>query len=184
MRISVIYKCGRGPQATREPRLDTRDVKESIQRSVLSFTSRTSTCSSYFYYVRRATASRRSPFPALALYVTSEHLILTAKHLNKTRGPRKTANWNSGDCNGACSHAKRSEWSDASCQLKQYACMYCHTPASAAPWRIVVLKCSQVMTVQALYGTRSFVIVFTMASKHEPCRFISHSPIPLLTGHM
>lgn len=36
VRISIIYKCGRRPQATREQRLDTRDVKESIQSKVFS----------------------------------------------------------------------------------------------------------------------------------------------------
>jgi hypothetical protein len=35
-RMSIIYKCGSGPQATREPRLETRDVKEIIQCKVFS----------------------------------------------------------------------------------------------------------------------------------------------------
>ena len=111
VRISIIYKCGRGP------RLDTRDVKESIQSKVFSVSPEPRRAI-HIFVMYDARLHADGTICQHILYVKSKHLTLTVKHLNKTRGPGKTANWNSGDCYGACSHAKRSEWSDASCQIK------------------------------------------------------------------
>jgi len=48
----------------------------------------------------------------------SKNSVLTAIAETETRGPRLTANWNSGDCCIACRHAKVWVKSVSSCQIK------------------------------------------------------------------
>jgi hypothetical protein len=71
-------------------------------------TNNTSTCNKRrVAYLRRVFASRKTNhFLVFSLYPARKPPVLTVTHLTKTRGPRLTANWNSGDRSTTYGHAE------------------------------------------------------------------------------
>jgi hypothetical protein len=68
-------------------------------------------------------ANRREKFSAPYVYVMNINVVLIATYRNEMRGTRLTARRNRGEDFSARYHAKSSERSDASCQIKECRCI-------------------------------------------------------------